>query len=256
MPTHALLVLRKLEAHWTRLLSGPAWYLSVLPELRRWEGRLKQEPSEVQEACKKELYDFFERHLAAGHIALGTGGHRFDRDRKPIDTIVIHHTSNPPGMQPIRLSAIELIRLYAPYFVQPDLEDRDLRGRPIFSGHKRGGSEVFWPYHWIIRQDGKAERLLYDHEIGWHAGDWNVNCRSVAIALDDDLEWRRPSDLALASVAHIIATHYSNMPLARIVGHREVNPKTECPSNLFVGSAGGGWKLDLLRYLRLEANVA
>src|SRR5216684_6425187 len=109
--------------------------------------------------------------------------------------IVIHHTSNPPGLSPDRLSAIGLVRLYGPYFANPKSErDRWLQGQPIFSGHMRQNKQVFWPYQWIVRREGRAQRLLYDSEIGWHAGDWDVNCRSVAIALDNDYEETMPSD--------------------------------------------------------------
>ncbi len=246
MIPHPLLVLRRLESQWARLLSTPVWYLATMPELQRWTDGLTGESIDVQEACKKELYDFFERHLTNGNIALGHGRNRFDSNRQPIDTIVIHHTSNPPGLQANRLSAIELIRLYAPYFANPDPVDRDLLGRPIFSGHMRGGKEVFWPYHWIIRTDGRAERLLEDREIGWHAGDWSINCRSIAIVLDGDYEWHRPSDAELTSITRLISEHYSEVPLTRIVGHREVNPKTICPSNLFLDARDGGWKSHLI----------
>lgn len=51
--------------------------------------------------------------------------------RKTIDTVVIHHTSNPPGLRRKRLSAIELVHLYGPYFIEPrSKQDAYLKGRP------------------------------------------------------------------------------------------------------------------------------
>lgn len=220
-------------------------------------GGLLREPTEVQERCKKELYRFFEHHLSTGSIPLGSSSGSFDAERKPIDTIVIHHTSNPPGVTPNRLSAIELIRLYAPYFMSPaSAGDEDLRGRAIFSGHEREGRQVFWPYHWIIRHDGQAERLLNDDEVGWHAGDWDVNCRSVAIVLDGDYEWSRPSRTELLSIAGLIARQYPWVPLTRILGHREVKETTVCPSNLFITKSPRGWKDELIGELLRMKRVA
>jgi hypothetical protein len=208
---------------------------------------LSTEPLSVQDTAKAQLYDFFERCLETGGIALGPPRNT-DGERKKIDTVVIHHTSNPPSMRPSRLSAIELIRLYGPYFAKPTYAgDHLLKGQPIYSGHVRKGKQVFWPYHWIVRRDGGVERLLYDSEIGWHAGDWDVNRRSVAVVLDGDYEHARPSPIELIGIAKVVRLHYPQVPLTRIVGHREITSKTECPSNLFLdGTSAKGWKADIL----------
>ena len=199
----------------------------MLPELHQLMENVRGEPKVVQNEFKTSLYDFFESQLSRGNIALGHGSGDFDLDRKEIDTVVIHHTSNPAGLSGSRLSAIELVRLYAPYFANPTAEeDRHLKGQPIYSGHVRNGIQVFWPYHWIVRKDGRPERLLRDDEIGWHAGDWNVNCRSVAIALDNDYEYGRPDEEELLAIARIIVDHYRNVSPQRVLGHREVNSKT------------------------------
>jgi hypothetical protein len=205
----------------------------------------------VQDEFKANLYDFFESQLSRGEIALGRGSGDLDVDRKQIDTIVIHHTGNPPGLSPSRLSAIELVRLYAPYFTNPTVkEDKHLKGQPIYSGHVRNRKQVFWPYHWIVRSDGRSERLLRDEEIGWHAGDWDFNCRSVAIVLDNDYEYRRPSEAEIVAVAQIIIDHYKAVSSPRALGHREINAKTTCPSEFFLENSGRGWKSELLLLLR------
>jgi hypothetical protein len=92
------------------------WYLSVVPEIRDYLMRIEGEPEVIRERCKSALYDFFEERLRNSAIFLGESLASADAERKRIDTVVIHHTSQPPGMRPIRLSAIELIRLYATYF--------------------------------------------------------------------------------------------------------------------------------------------
>jgi hypothetical protein len=236
MPRTPLETLETLEKRWESTLASTRWYLTVIPELQTFTESLRNQSEEARSECKKAHYDFFERHLVANDFLLGHGTGAFDSERKPIDTIVIHHTSNPPGLSSSRLSAIELMRLYAPYFVKPETKDAHLRGEPLVSGHVRNGRQVFWPYHWIIRNDGRAERLLLDPEIGWHAGNWNINCRSVAIVFDDDCEWKTPSRLMIRSVATLVARHYPQVPLDRIFGHREVNANTTCPSNLFLSN--------------------
>lgn len=244
--------LNGLEAQWRRLLSSPLWYLTIIPQIQTFTEELRKQTPENQHAFKTKLYDFFEHHLSAGDIALGQESGLMDTERKKIDMIVVHHTSNPPGLRPNRLSAIEIIRLYAPYFENPTShEDKHLKGKAIYSGHIRNGKQVFWPYHWIVRRDGRAERLLYDSEVGWHAGNWEVNCRSVAIVLDNDYEHDRPSNAELEGIAKLINGHYPYVPLSRIVGHREVNAKTTCPSELFLNAGEVmGWKYDLLSLLR------
>jgi hypothetical protein len=241
--------LKALKTRWVSFFPSPSWYLTVSPEIQQFVDVLRNEPVEVQETCKASLYDFFERHLVKGEISLGRGFQNMDADRKPIEIVVIHHTSNPPGLSRDRLSAIELIRLYGPYFANPKFEeDKHLKGKPIHSGHVRNGKQVFWPYHWMIRRNGRAERLLNDSEIGWHAGDWDVNCKSIAIALDNDYEFSRPSERELRGIAKVITNHYGYVTQPQIVGHREVNSKTVCPSNLFLGNANGkGWKHNLLK---------
>lgn len=243
--------LNDLQTRWEPVLSVPTWYLRVIPELEAFSSDLKKEPTDIQEECKARLYNFFQEHLVNGDIALGAGIENMDRERKQIDTVVIHHTSNPPGMSAERLSAIELIRLYAPYFANPSTkEDEHLKGQPIFSGHEHGGKQVFWPYHWIVRRDGSTERFLKDSEIGWQAGNWDVNCRSVAIVLDNDYEHARPTSVELEAIAQVIRRHYKQVSFTGVVGHREITSKTSCPSDLFLSVAGRkGWKDELLMLL-------
>jgi hypothetical protein len=249
--------LRHLLSRWERLIENPQWYLRVVPELDVFRATIQGESTEVHHEFKESVYHFFEYHLKRGDIALGADRNDADVERKLIDTVVIHHTSSPPGLRPERLSAIELVRLYAPYYAHPTRqEDGYLHGEAISSGHARKGRQVFWPYHWMIRKDGTAERLLYDSEIGWHAGDWAVNCRSIAIALDNDYEHSSPSLTELRSIAALVG-QYPHVSITRIVGHREVTRKTVCPSELFLDAPGrSGWKSRLLRLVSRQSRQA
>lgn len=243
--------IEKLREQWEPLLKNTNWYLKIVPEIDNIKNTLKKESKEKSDYYKKDLYDFFEYHLIKGDVALGENLKGMDSERRPIDTIVIHHTSMLPGMTPDRLSAIQLIRLYAPYFYNPTYgNDQHLKGQPIYSGHERDGKQVFWPYHWIVRNDGTTERLLEDSEVGWQAGNWDINCRSIAIVLDNDYENLKPSDVEIQSMADIINKNYSQVSKERIFGHREINLTTTCPSNLFLDNNNQkGWKNDLLEKL-------
>jgi hypothetical protein len=236
--------------YWEELIKKPTWYLELVPEFKKWQS-LHDKDEDLYEKTKEEVYDFFEKHLIKYDIALAENGEDFDKDRKEIDTAIIHHTSNPSGMTKNRLSAIELVRLYAPYYFKPYTKGEDsLRGQPIWSNHLRNGKLVFWPYHWLIREDGSSERLLLDNEIGWHAGNWDVNTRSVGICLDGDYENGRPSDLMLNSLAKLIKENYPKILKEKVLGHSEVNEKTVCPSKIFLSTEGKkGWKEDLLKLL-------
>ena len=240
-------------ARWESLLGRPDWYLAIVPELAKIKKEAISLSTERREALAEEIYAFFEAHLNAGRIALGNEVGNWDVGRLPIDRIVIHHTEIEPGLTPSRLSAMTLVRLYAAYYASPyDERDAAVKGRPISSGHVRNGGQIFWPYHWMVRMDGSIESLLNDDEIGWHAGNWDINCRSVAIVLDNDYRESRPTDHVLRSVADLIRQHYARISKDRIYGHREVRlgDPTSCPSNLFLPHDGArGWKEDLLDLL-------
>ncbi len=233
---------------WEEIIKKPDWYFELVPEFKKL-ATLHNEDRASYENLKEEIYSFFENKLKTGEIALGRNGEDWDADRKPIDTVVIHHTSNPPGLSEARLSAIELVRLYAPFYFSPYPEDNlKIKGQPIWSNHMRDGKQVFWPYHWSIKEDGFAERLLFDNEIGWQAGTWEVNCRSVGICFDGDYEDGQPSEKMLQTAAKLINDNY---PGAVVIGHNEVNLKTTCPSKLFLD----GWKKDLISLLDSSSNI-
>lgn len=73
-----------------------------------------------------------------------------------------------------------------------------------------------------------------------------MNRRSVAIAFDADYENGIPSIIELEAAAKI-TKQYLGVSKGRILGHCEVNPKTTCPSKLFLCNGDEqGWKDALL----------
>jgi len=238
------------EKEWGERIKDPFWYKEV-PFLLKQMMELKSKDGEAFKEIRERIYSFFEKQLKEERVALGDHGKNFDAERLPIDTIVIHHTHGDERMTNERLSAMELLRLYAPYFAHPTYEDdKEIENQPIYSGHFRGKEQVFYPYHWIVRKDGTKDQLLRDDEIGWHAGDWNINCRSIAISLDGNYENSIPSDEEIRAIIEIIKNSYPQVEKERVLGHREINLKTTCPSNLFLDKDGKtGWKQKILQNL-------
>jgi N-acetyl-anhydromuramyl-L-alanine amidase AmpD len=101
---------------------------------------------------------------------------------------------------------------------------------------------VFWGYHWLMRKDGSFENLLPDNQIGWHAGNWDINKRSIGICLDNDYENKDPKDETLQKLADFIKDNYPNKVT---IGHCEARRGTICPGKNFLD----GWKKNLLSYI-------
>lgn len=222
------------DALWQTAFPKPDWYLAVIPQFKRLEALALQEPDyDKRKAIKGPMYQAVATALCEGRIALATEGEENDVARQPIDMAVIHHTRNRSGMSLDLLNGEQLLRVYALYYANPSPWDQHLKGQPIWSGHFYQGKQVFWAYHWLIRQDGRAERILDDTYIGWHAGNWPVNCRSVALCLDADLSSSLPGDQMLDAIAGVIKQYYPQVPSSGIVGHRDVNDHTGCPGALF-----------------------
>ncbi len=235
-----------IPVNWSEIIKEPDWYFEITKDFRELLKKAKEESDKKEEQIKQEAYRFFELHLEIGDIALGTDGPNWDVDRKPIDTIVIHHTSEPPGLSWQKLSAIHLLRLYAPYYASPPKSEASIKRQLIFSHHFKNDRQVFYAYHWMVRENGKTEKLLNGKEIGWQAGNWDVNCRSVAICLDNDYENSLPSESMIEQTADLISKNYPSVDPSRIFGHQEINPKTICPGKLFLER----WKQKLIKSLK------
>jgi hypothetical protein len=202
------------------------------------------EDSEELEQFNKTVRSFFEKALQENQVTLAKTGPNLDEQREHIDTIVIHHTSAKPGYRLSYMNSTQLLNIYAPYFAHPTERERSLHGQPIWSNHLQNGKQVFYVYHWLLRMDGRFEQLLNDKQIGWHAGNWEINKRSIAICLDNDYEKQDPTDELLQILAKHIKTNYPKV--TNIIGHFEANPETICPGTNFKST----WKAKLLNYLK------
>ena len=234
------------EKKWLKALKKPDWYLELFDDFKKIMAQREKIDEKTSFEIKKELYNFFENQLTTNNVALGLTGPDWDKERKPIDTIIIHHSKNQSGLALTTLNAVHLLKLYASYYANPTYEGEEyIKGQPIYSGHFKDNKQVFYGYHWFVRMDGEVERLLEDKNIGWHAGNWEVNCRSIGICLDNDFIDSSPSDLVISSIVKIIKENYPQIKSQNILGHREVNPKTTCPGNTFLTD----WKQKIVQLI-------
>ena len=223
--------------YWESHLHFPNWYRRLEDELSALFFPVVHDDPKLK-AFRNQVYALIAELLARQQLPLAKTGPDLDTARQPVDTIVIHHTEEDPAISLDRLSAIGLVRQYAFQYLADNVLGHQVRGQPIWSGHFREGRMVFFAYHWLIRPDGTAERLLEDSHIGWHAGDWPVNTRSIAIALSGNYEAATPPLPQIESAAQIIRAYYPQVPRANIVGHSEVRKDLTCPGAYFLES----WK--------------
>lgn len=226
-----------------QIVKKPAWYFEVKEFLQSfkesYENASSDEAKEIIKSEKEHLLFRLGELLNEGKVTLDENHEGFfDRKRKLIDTIVIHHSSRPSDLPLYVINAIHLLNLYVPEFSDPK---RDYYGQNIFSGHTNNGKQTFIAYHYLIMPDGEVIQNLKDEYIGWHCGNWDYNCRSIAICFHAELEEAEPTPKAILSAKKLIA-HYNPK---EILGHREIKPMTECPGSKFLGE--NGWKKKLLQ---------
>ncbi len=162
----------------------------------------------------------------------------WDVERTTIDTIVIHHTGTTNELSVGELDAAGLERAYAPVFQNGNSDPVVPAGTPPYSGHYLNldgkVQETFILYHVFIQQDGTVVKCLPDSVIGWQAGNWGVNCRSLSICLSGDFTSGKPRAVQMSAAAWQIAEWCQCYPTIHyIVGHRNVRKasSTICPGN-------------------------
>lgn len=211
------------------------WYLLLKPELQEYfysyDG-IRENKSQKWLEYRNEFVTIVGELLEADQIALGVSGPNWDEERKPIESIIVHHSSTPPDTSLQAINALGLIRLYAPFYRQKG----ERFGQPIWSNHFYKGKPTFIAYHYIIEQDGTIHHILQDDQIGWQAGNWEVNCSSIAICFLDDLKENTPTKEAIQATQKVMRKYRG----CKLLGHKEVNKKTSCPGKLFLGK--DGWK--------------
>lgn len=237
MPTLDILNKEKLS----KIVSKSDWYLELkdfLTEHFYINSKDKDNKSKewLKESLRFELLMY--ELLQEGKINLNTFKLGLDKGRATIDTIVIHHSSRKPDEDiAITGEALSLIRIYS-----RDFSNKENRyyGKAITSDHFNNGKMTFMPYHYVIWPDGSTKQYLQDENVGKHSGNYEFNCRSIAICFHEDLLNKEPSTSALKAAKNIIQKYNPKY----ILGHRDISSNTTCPGDLFLGE--NGWKQALL----------
>lgn len=232
------------RAYWEAQFRTPDWYNQLENELTSFIFPLVHDDPELK-AWRHQVYNLLGELLERGEVPLASHGPDLDLERQPLDTLVIHHTEENPEIPLPTLSAMGLLRQYGFQYLENDVLGRPVRGEAVWSGHFRAGQMVFFAYHWLIRPDGTCERLLEDRAIGWHAGNWEINTRSIGLALSGNYEHASPPLPQLTAAARLIKTYYPFVAPERLQGHREMRSDLTCPGDRFLG----GWKELLLQHI-------
>ncbi|HEY1350878.1 MAG TPA: peptidoglycan recognition family protein [Ktedonobacteraceae bacterium] len=232
------------RTRWESELRWPDWYCRLERELRAALFPVVHDAPQLK-AWRHQVYHLAGEMLARGEIPLASAGPDLDEQRRLPDTIVLHHTEEEPDLPLEKLNAIGLLRQYGLQYLENNVLGHAVRGQPVWSGHFRLGRMVFFAYHWLVRPDGTCTRLLEDRAIGWHAGNWKVNTRSIGIALSGNYEHAAPPAGQIQAAAHLVSTHYPAITPRRMLGHCEVRAHLTCPGDRFLA----GWKMQFLRYL-------
>ena len=233
-----------ISAYWESKFRLPDWYHQLEHELTSFIFPVVHDDPQLK-AWRHRVYLLAGEMLERGEIPLASTGPDLDAARQPLDTIVLHHTEEDPLIPLAKLNAIGLLRQYGFQYLENNVLGRAVRGEPVWSGHFRQSRMVFFAYHWLIRPDGTCERLLEDHALGWHAGNWEINTRSIGIALSGNYEHTTPPAAQLTATAQLIRAHYPFVAPTRIFGHRELRPELTCPGDSFLTS----WKEQLLQQI-------
>lgn len=177
----------------------------------------------------------------------------WNAERGPLKGIVVHHLGDEtleqlalsdPSVLARRISDTYKQSAYAPRYFS-DNADPYVKGLPIHSGNvvRKAGeqdfSETFIPYHHLILPDGEVTTELSPllrvekgipklHMVGWHAGNWQVNCTHLGVCLAGNYVTHAPSPEQLASLQRLIAHYQLENPELSVHPHSQFRA-SECP---------------------------
>lgn len=215
---------------WNQKLKYEDWYIYLEEEIREV---MKPGVGDAITKYKLDVYSLIKKMISKKQIPLASHGPNLDEDRAKIDTIVIHHTGDQIESEQM-LSAIGLVRQYAYEYLSGDILGYKFYGMPVWSGHFKKGKQVFYPYHWVIFPNGRPVRLLKDRYIGWHAGDWGINTRSIGIALVGNFDKEIPSFRQTMSLSKLVDRYRTAYKISNIYPHDAIVTSTKCPGKKII----------------------
>ena len=124
-----------------------------------------------------------------------------DGVRRPITTIVVHHTAGQSSNNIDRVAS-DISRLHQKRF-------RTMR--------KSAGWHI--AYHYLITPDGKVWETRSPNDVGHHAGNGTVNRCSLAICLVGDFSKHRPTRAQVQSLDSLVQSLRQERRITAVIPH-------------------------------------
>ena len=142
------------------------------------------------------------------------GGSLLDGTNRSVTTIVVHHTAGMASND-IKQVVSGINRLHARKF------------------RKMGKSlGLTIAYHYLITPDGKVWRTRDLQDVGYHAGDWNVNLHSIGVCLVGDFTKYRPTKSQVRSLDRLVRRLRSERRISKVIPHSYCRATLCCGEHL------------------------
>ena len=134
--------------------------------------------------------------------------------KRVVTIIVVHHTAGSQGSDAERI---------IPAFSR--LHSRRFNTMPSSLG-------MTVAYHYIIMADGAIHQTRDEGDIGYHAGDWEVNKTSIGICLTGNLEQHKPTVAQIESLDRLVRRLQGERNIVKIFPHSHCRATLCCGENL------------------------
>ena len=121
--------------------------------------------------------------------------------RRKVTILVIHHTAGPASND-VGTLIPTISRLHGKRFkkMEPSMG-------------------LMISYHYLITPDGNVWPTRDENDIGHHAGDWEVNERSIALTLIGDFSKHRPTRRQVQSLDRLVRRLMSERRIQKVIPH-------------------------------------
>ena len=138
-----------------------------------------------------------------------------DRDfGRVVTIIVVHHTAGSQSSDAERIIPA-ISRLHS----------RKFNTMPASLG-------LMVAYHYLIMSDGAIHQTRDEEDIGYHAGDWEVNKTSIGICLTGNFEKHKPTRQQIQSLDRLVRRIQSERNIVKVVPHSHCKATLCCGRHL------------------------
>ena len=142
------------------------------------------------------------------------GGSLLGSTNRSVTTVVVHHTAGTMSND-IRQVVSEINRLHSRKF-----------------GKMGKSLGLTISYHYLITPDGKVWRTRDLEDVGYHAGNWNVNLHSIGVCLVGNFEKYRPTRAQVQSLDRLVRRLRSERGISKVIPHSYCRATLCCGENL------------------------